>query len=52
MMMMSVVVLANQLEAARAIAEIKSFHHAHFFKQVHGTVDSGKIALSPALLHF
>jgi len=50
--MVTVIVLAHQFETARAVTEIKSLHHAHFFEQVHGAIDGGKVAMSPALLHF
>ena len=51
-MMVTVIVFAHQFEPACAVAEIKPFDHAHFFEQMHGAIDGGEIALSPALLHF
>ena len=50
--MMAIVVFTDEFKPPRAVAEIKTFDHAHFFQQVHGAIDSGKIAGSPALLDF
>ena len=52
MMMMAVVVFADQFKTACAISEIEPFHHAHFFEQFHGTVNGRKIAAFSGLLHF
>ena len=43
---MAVVVFANEFESRGAVAEIKSLHHAHFFQQVHGTIDGRQVALA------
>jgi hypothetical protein len=46
MMMMAVVVFINQFETRRTGAEVKAFDHAHFLQKVHGTINSGQIALA------
>jgi hypothetical protein len=46
MMVMAVVTFTDQFKPRRAIAEIKSFHHAHFFEQVHGTINRRKVAFA------
>ena len=50
MMVVSVIVFADEFEARRAVAEIEPLHHAHFFKQVHGAVNRCEVALT--LGHF
>ena len=50
--MVAIVIFTDEFKPPRAIAEIKTLDHAHFFQQVHGAIDGGKIAWSPALLHF
>src|SRR5215469_16073284 len=52
MVMVTVVVFAYQFKAACAVAEIKPFDHAHFFKHVHRAIDCREVTSSPALLHF
>jgi hypothetical protein len=49
MMMMAVVVFADEFEPRRAIAKIKPLHHAHFFQQVHRAVNGRQI--TPASGH-
>ena len=44
MMMVSVIITAEQFIARRAIAEIKAFHHPHGFQQVKRAVDGRQIA--------
>jgi hypothetical protein len=43
MMVMPVIAFANELESRRAVAKIEPLHHAHFLKQVHGTVNGRQI---------
>jgi hypothetical protein len=52
MMMMAIVIFADQFKTSRAVPEVKPFDHAHLFEQVHGAIDGGEIALRPALPHF
>lgn len=52
MMMMTIVIFTHQFKAPRAISEIKTLDHAHLFQQVHGAINRGEVALSPALVHF
>ncbi len=44
--MVSVVDFANEFKSSYAVAEIKLFHHAHFFEQVHCPIDGGQVALA------
>ena len=46
-MMVAVVSFLHQFKTRHAIAEIKTFHHAQFFQEVHGTVDGREIDLTP-----
>ena len=43
MMVMAVVVLANQFKPRCAVAEVKPFDHAHSFEQVHGPVNCREV---------
>ena len=52
MMMVAIIIFAHQFETAGAIAKIKAFDHPHFFKEMHGTVNRGEVAGSPAFMHF
>jgi hypothetical protein len=45
MMMMSVIVTAEQFIARGSVAEIKAFHHPHGFQQVKRAVDGRQIAM-------
>ena len=44
MMMMSVIVTAEQFIARGSVAEIKAFHHPHGFQQVKRAVDGCQVA--------
>ena len=44
MMMMSVIVTAEQFIARGSVAEIKAFHHLHGFQQVKRAVDGRQVA--------
>jgi hypothetical protein len=46
MMVMAVVIFADEFKARRAIAKIKPFHHSHFFKQVHQAINRRQIAFA------
>ena len=46
MMVMPVIIFTDEFESRRAVAEIKPLHHAHFFEQVHGTINRRKVALA------
>src|ERR1700685_3207316 len=46
MMMMAVVVFADEFKPRCAVTEIKSFHHGHFFEQMHGTINRRQIAIT------
>jgi hypothetical protein len=45
MMVMAVVVFADQFKPGRAIAKIKTLDHAHFFQQMHRTINCREVAL-------
>jgi hypothetical protein len=50
MMVMAIVIFTDKFKSRRTIAKIKPLHHAHFFEQVHGTVNRRQIAT--VLWHF
>jgi hypothetical protein len=43
---MMVVVIGDEFEARGAVAEIEAMDHAHFFKEMHGTINRGEIAFA------
>jgi hypothetical protein len=45
MMVMLVIVVADQFIARDGIAEIEALHQFHFLQQMHGTVDRSQVAL-------
>jgi hypothetical protein len=49
-MVMAVVILADEFKPRRAVAEIKPLYHPHLLQQVHRTVNRGQI--TPASEHF
>ena len=49
--MMSVVALRQKLELGGAAAEVEALNHFHLFKQMHGPVDGGQIAVVELLLN-
>jgi hypothetical protein len=46
MVMMPVIAFVHEFEPGRPVAKIKPSHHAHFFQQVHGTVNGREVALA------
>ena len=43
-MVVAVITLGDQFEARNAVAEIEPLDDTHFFQQMHGTINCGKVA--------